>query len=117
MSERYGSRAADLFAAIGPGIGGCCYDVGVDVADKFRAWSSAVRKSDARIRLDLPAVLLSQLRESGLPASNIETADLCTYCRDTEFHSYRREGAVAGRMVSGARIIQKGRVVRGRRPS
>ena len=76
-------------AAVGPGIGPCCYEVGDEVRDQFDA-----RFADGRM-LDLRAVAEERLRAAGV--ENIEHVDLCTSCREDLFFSHRRDGGVTGR--------------------
>jgi YfiH family protein len=92
MRESFDSDPRDVFAAIGPGIGACCYEVGEEIAGRFGMKAAG--------RLDLAAHNLRQLVEAGIPHSQIETLGACTFCNAERFHSWRREGARAGRMIS-----------------
>ena len=76
-------------AAVGPGIGACCYEVGDEVREHFDA-----RFANGRM-LDLRAVTDHLLREAGV--ERVEHVDLCTSCRDDLFFSHRRDGGVTGR--------------------
>ncbi|HEX6701625.1 MAG TPA: polyphenol oxidase family protein [Gaiellaceae bacterium] len=79
-------------AAIGPSIGPCCYEVGEDVAEPFRArFGREVAHSG---RLDLRAAAEHALRDAG--CSSVERIDLCTSCRADLFFSYRRDGKPRG---------------------
>ena len=89
MRERFGTRVKDLHAAIGPGIGKCCYEVGPEVAAQFG--------EQGRAHLDLTAVNRRQLEEIGVTPSQIYASNLCTMCRPEEFHSFRRDREAAGR--------------------
>jgi YfiH family protein len=89
LTARYGSRAQDLYAAIGPAIGGCCYEVGPEVALRFGTSSS---------RIDLAAINERQLADAGV--SDIWKACECTYCEADRYCSFRREKENAGRMLS-----------------
>jgi polyphenol oxidase len=81
-----------LSAAIGPGIGPCCYEVGDEVAEPFRArYGAVVRKG----RLDLWSAAERSLREAG--AEEVERADLCTSCHPDLFFSHRRDRGRTGR--------------------
>ena len=83
---------ARLAAAVGPGIGPCCYEVGDDIADTYRArfGRDAVRGRN----LDLWTVAERVLRDA---ASNaVERVDICTAC-NAEFFSHRRDRGVTGR--------------------
>jgi polyphenol oxidase len=91
MRARFGAHPADLRAAIGPGIGACCYEVGPEVAAQFGR--------EGRVRIDLAAENRRQLEEAGVPW--IAVAGMCTMC-NPEFHSFRRDGEAAGRMYSFA---------------
>src|SRR5262245_36667851 len=97
-----GSRAADLEAALGPGIGPCCYEVGQDVRDAFGADGEGLFRMGPRGRphLDLRAANERQLREVGISPAGIHLMDECTFCRPELYHSYRRDGAGSGRMIS-----------------
>lgn len=76
-------------AAVGPGIGRCCYEVGDEVRARFEA-----RFADGRM-LDLRAIADDVLRAAGV--ERIEHVDHCTSCRPDLFFSHRRDGGVTGR--------------------
>ena len=80
-------------AAVGPGIGRCCYEVGPEVLEAF---SDLDGIADGRM-LDLRAVAEAKLRAGG--ADRIEHVDLCTSCRPDLFYSHRRDGGVTGRQA------------------
>jgi YfiH family protein len=90
-----GARAlgdGKLAAAIGPGIGPCCYEVGEQVAEPFRvAYYDVVRDR----HLDLWSAAEQALREAG--CEDVERADLCTYCHPELFFSHRRDKGRTGR--------------------
>lgn len=92
MHRRYGTEAADVYAAIGPGIGGCCYEVGADVARQFGMEQAG--------RIDLAAINRRQLLDAGVAEHRIDVLGGCTKCDGHLFHSYRRDQLGAGRMVS-----------------
>ena len=79
-------------AAIGPAIGPCCYDVGDEVAQPYRA-----RFGDSIVeagRLDLWEVAEIALRRAGV--EDVQRFDLCTACNPDLFFSYRRDGTPRG---------------------
>ena len=78
-------------AAIGPGIGACCYEVGDEVLGAFRALDGVTSGR----RLDLRAVARRKLQAAGV--ERIEEVDLCTSCRPDLFFSHRRDGGLTGR--------------------
>jgi hypothetical protein len=74
-------------AAIGPGIGPCCYEVGDEVLEAFAGLGEGVA---AGRMLDLTAVARRLLQEAGV--EEVESAGLCTRCDPERFFSHRREG-------------------------
>jgi purine-nucleoside/S-methyl-5'-thioadenosine phosphorylase / adenosine deaminase len=78
-------------AAVGPGIGGCCYEVGPEVAERFADVEGAL---DGRM-LDLRTVIDARLREAGV--TEIEHLDRCTSCEPDLYFSHRRDHGVTGR--------------------
>lgn len=92
MRGRFGTAAADVFAAIGPAIGPCCFEVGPEVAAQFGR--------EGRVRLDLAAIVRSQLEQAGVPPGQISLSSLCTRCDARRFHSFRRDKEAAGRMMA-----------------
>jgi YfiH family protein len=97
-----GSRARDVFVALGPGIGPCCYEVGDELREAFGRGGSAFFRPGprGRLHLDVRAANVSQLETAGVPRAHIHHVDECTFCRGEEYHSYRREGKGAGRMIN-----------------
>jgi len=97
LISRYGTRAEDLHAAVGPAIGGCCYEVGPEVARRFGIETASA------VKIDLAAINRRQLAAVGV--WDIWLAGECTFCNGETYFSFRREREAAGRMTSfiGAR--------------
>jgi purine-nucleoside/S-methyl-5'-thioadenosine phosphorylase / adenosine deaminase len=82
----------DLAAAVGPGIGPCCYEIGDDIAEAYRArFGSEVLRGR---NLDLWTAAERLLRGAGV--RSVERLDVCTAC-SADFFSHRRDGGVTGR--------------------
>jgi polyphenol oxidase len=96
--ERLGNGR--LQGVIGPGIGPCCYEVGEEVAEPFRA-----RFGDEVMRgrnLDLYAATERALQAAG--CGPVERVEMCTSCHPDLFFSHRRDGVKTGRQGVVARI-------------
>jgi len=126
MHYEYGSKPGNLLAAVGPSVGPCCYEVAADFVAKFTAqfadaadyfdeprsgeepnplqWLNMMppghQPPPKAVRLDLRKANRSQLLAAGVRAKNIFVSDLCTACRTDLFFSYRKEGALSGRLMS-----------------
>jgi YfiH family protein len=128
MQRLFGSRACDLKAAIGPGVHGCCYQVGEEVRETFESQFAyaeklfrVVEESDPvrekypmlfltarapghselpkKIFLDLVEANRQQLLAVGVRANRIQASPLCTNCRTDLLFSYRAEKGKTGRMM------------------
>jgi hypothetical protein len=129
MRLEFGCRPEDLVAAIGPGVGQCCYAVGEEVLSEFESQFSYGRElfrevfdSDPvrtkypmlfltqrapghspvgpQLHLDLVEANRRQLLDAGLGASAISTTGGCTSCHTEMFFSHRASQGHAGRMMS-----------------
>ena len=89
---------APLGAAIGPGAGACCYEVGEEVHERFEAYGEVARRGR---NLDLKAIAREQLELAGV--AEIHDAGICTICASPElFFSHRRDRGVTGRQAGVA---------------
>ena len=88
--ERFGSAPS---AAVGPGIGGCCYEVGDEVLSAFEDVEGA---ATGRM-LDLRTVVSAKLAEAGV--SDVQHVDACTSCAPELYFSHRRDNGVTGRQA------------------
>jgi hypothetical protein len=129
MRLEYGSQPEDLIAAIGPGIGPCCYAVGEDALSEFESQFAYARELfrevyDADpVRTKYPMLFMTQrapghspigpslhlnlieanrrqLLAAGLKPSAIQTVGGCTSCQRELFFSHRASQGHAGRMMS-----------------
>jgi YfiH family protein len=92
VGEAVARLGGSVAAAIGPGIGPCCYEVREDVAEPFvRAFGATMLREG---RLDLWSSAEQALREAG--AVSVERVDLCTACNPDLFFSERRTGRPRG---------------------
>jgi YfiH family protein len=80
---------------LGPGIRGCCYRVGPEVADRFPV--SAVRRDEGGLWLDLPTAVRLRLLEAGVPPGSIHDTGACTACEPEWYFSHRRDQGRTGR--------------------
>lgn len=88
-------------AAIGPGAGGCCYEVGEEVAEAFVGSPGVVIGVNGTRRLDLKAAARDRLERAGVAV--VHDVGLCTLCADPElFFSHRRDGGTTGRQAGVA---------------
>lgn len=133
MFRCFGTRPRDLKAAIGPGIQGCCYEVGEELRTKFQSQFEyadklfrEVKDSDPvrekypllfltarapghselpkKIFLDLVEANRQQLLAAGVSKKNIEASSFCTNCHPDLLFSYRAEKGKTGRMMAVAGI-------------
>lgn len=134
MRLQYGSRPQDLVAAIGPGIGPCCYAVGEEVVQQFTSQFhyfaelfSEVYDSDP-IREKYPMLFLTarapghsnlgpqthldlweanrrQLLDAGLKEKNITITAECTACKLDRYFSHRAEHGFTGRMLNAIGVV------------
>ena len=88
--ERFASPPA---AAVGPGIGGCCYEVGDELLEAF----AGIRGAAAGRMLDLRTVISTQLAAAGV--SDVQHEDRCTSCAPDLYFSHRRDDGVTGRQA------------------
>lgn len=133
MFRCFGTRPRDIKAIIGPGIQGCCYEVGEEVRIKFHSQFSyadslfrELKESDPvrekypllfltarapghsdlpkKIFLDLVEANRQQLLAAGVPKKNIESSPFCTNCHPELLFSYRAERGKTGRLMGVAGI-------------
>jgi len=100
MQKRYGSRPADIQAAIGPSIGPDHYEVGLDVAVQVQQAfgndaPSLLSASAGQMKFDLWAANYLLLKQAGV--RHIEVAGLCTACHTEDWYSHRAEKGRTGR--------------------
>ncbi len=103
--QRAGCAPDRLIALLGPAIGPCCYEVSPEVARQVATATGAdlsrVTAPKKPRNLDLHAANRLQLEAAGLPLEAIHEAPGCTRCTlGPLFHSYRRDGERAGRMLA-----------------
>jgi YfiH family protein len=129
MQLEFGTRPRDVLAVLGPGIGRCCYEVGIEVVQAFHAQFANAREffdgpfdrlvSDdspnplqwlnmhppghqpppPKAHLDLLAANRWQLADAGVPECNIHSSALCTACHTEMFFSHRAERGRTGRLI------------------
>lgn len=108
MQEAYGSDPANILAFLGPGIGGCCNEVGPEVTAAWRAQATnlgplaelAITKPGPKEHLDIPRANALLLQRAGLQPEHIEVSAICTKCDTDDWFSHRGQGPTTGRQAS-----------------
>ena len=116
LSRAFGSRAADLVAAIGPSISASRYEVGQEVRERFEEggcgppqlarWFVPAERP-GHWYFDGWTSAREQLQASGVPADRIHLAGLCTASHPDLLCSYRRDGKAAGRIAGAIRALPR----------
>jgi YfiH family protein len=112
MREEFGTDPSDVRAALGPAALGCCYEVGPDVVEPFRARfadadSLFTPTRDGRALVDLHEANRRQLAGSGVAPGRVHALPLCTMCRPDLFFSYRQDRKLYGRTGRLLSVIGK----------
>ncbi len=117
MQSIYASQPTDILAFIGPGICVDCFQVGEDVALKFKEagfdinslWSFRGPKTgngmEGGHHIDLKEACRQTLVEYGLKNENIQITGLCTYDDNDLLYSARKEGIECGRNITYIKIL------------
>ena len=98
MVQEFSAKPETTRVFIGPSARSCCYEIGEDVASQFDE-QFVMRKPNTRPHLDMQSFNVSVLTSLGIQKLNIEVSPHCTICTPELFHSYRRDGTKAGRMI------------------
>ncbi len=102
MREEFGTDPRDVRAAVGPAALGCCYEVGRDVIEAFRAGfadadSLFTPTREGHALVDLHEANRRQLVAAGVAVERVHLLPLCTMCRTDLFFSYRKDRELHGR--------------------
>lgn len=100
MAEKFMTVPGDLVAALGPCIRSCCYEVDEDTARNFYDCCGG----SGSVMLDIVVANVKQLIEAGISPDNIIDCGVCVSCESHRFFSYRADGGVTGRFISGITI-------------
>lgn len=103
MIFHYGTNPADIRAAIGPNIGGCCFETGEDVPRALREClgedaETFIRPAGEKFYVDLKGANRRILEKAGV--KHIEMSRECTACDTARYWSHRRVGAARGSMAA-----------------
>ena len=111
MLRGAGCDVADMKVFIGPSICKDCYEIGADVADKFRSVYSQedIEKilgpmRDRKYYLDLHEACRLNLLHEGIPEENISVTDMCTACNGDYIFSHRKSHGLRGTMCGFIRL-------------
>ncbi len=111
MQEDLGARPERILVCAGPAAGACCYQVGSEVVEAFgrkrptHAARALIERRPGEFFLDLIEANRLQAEAAGIFGGRFEALGVCTVCRPDLCHSYRRDGASAGRMWLLATLV------------
>ena len=107
MIATYGSKPANIVAAIGPAIGPCCYptskEVALTLSKTVSGFDDLITGDDRTPHPDLQMLNAMQLSESNV--TKMDLCDLCTACNSHIFYSHRQSGGITGRQGAFAQLI------------
>lgn len=111
MAALYGSDPADILAAIGPGIGPCCFETHDDVPTAMAARLGpgvtpfCKPLAHGKFSVDLKGILRWQLIQAGLTDRHVDTLALCTACHPELYWSHRKMGDQRGNHAAMLQLL------------
>lgn len=104
MVSAFGCSPQEIIAAIGPSIGGCCFEVGSEVyvlfAERYSSPEFYTSLGKDKWKVDLQAIIRSELLAEGLKRENIHNSGICTKCRKDIFFSHRGDLGATGSLAA-----------------
>lgn len=111
MADRFGSQPVNILAAIGPAIGGCCFQTRNEVPDAmleaYGHTAAPFIRSDGpdHFRVDLRGIIAESLHGADLSPDHIDVSDHCTACHPELFWSHRLIGNARGSMAAMIQLL------------
>lgn len=111
MQKEFGSKPANIIAAIGPCINKCCYEVDDPVYKEFAKQEVFslekvfTKKENGKFMLDLVEANKEILLSAGIREENLDISDLCTHCSSHIFHSHRATAGKRGNLGAFITLI------------
>ena len=111
MTALYGSDPGDILAAIGPGIGPCCFETHDDVPSAMvqrlgeDILSHCVPLAHGKFSVDLKGIIHWQLTQAGLADGHVDTLSLCTACHPELYWSHRKMGDQRGNHAAMLQLL------------
>lgn len=110
MNREYGCNAENIIAAIGPSIGECCFEVGKEVYDEFKARHQDIDEyckwlNDDNLKIDLQRFIKRTMINQGIREENICMSEICTKCNNDIFFSHRGDNGRTGSMTSIMQLL------------
>jgi len=100
---KMGAKQEYIHVSLGPSIGPCCFEVGVDTAELLKKSVAGADQAITHLpepHPDLVAINLLQLKEAGVAEDHVENLGICTCCHPERFYSYRRDHGATGRHLA-----------------
>jgi len=97
LKSEFGCDPADLFVYLAPSISRVNYEIGPEVAEFFEA--EYLDKKGDKFLLDVAAANYDMLINEGIPSSQVQRSELCSFEYNELLHSYRRDGKLSGRAL------------------
>lgn len=110
MARGYGCDPKNILAAIGPGIGPCCFETHADVPDGLRAGLGPdaepfIRPRSEKFSVDLKGANACFLQRAGVLPEHIAVCSACTACNLDTFWSHRVQGTRRGSMAAVIQLM------------
>ena len=112
MTQNYGCRPDDILAAIGPGIGTCCFETHADVPDGLREGLGGDSETfihpiphSEKFHVDLKGANARWMERCGIPREHIALCTDCTACSQDRFWSHRMVGNRRGSMAAMIQLL------------
>ncbi len=107
MREDFSCQPDNILVGVGPSVGPCCFEVGLEVAEEFRYAFPSYREdiilpgvNEEKRMVNLWKANAVCVQEMGVPETNITMPDLCTACHPDFFFSHRKMGNERGSQIA-----------------
>lgn len=110
MHKEYGCRVEDIITAIGPSIGECCFEVGKEVYEEFKAKHHDIDVfckwlNEDKLKIDLQSFIKRTMLKQGVREENICMSGICTKCNNDIFFSHRGDNGKTGSLTAIMQLL------------
>lgn len=91
LIKNFSLVSQDIIVSISPGIRECHFEISPKDRGKFEEYAKFILERDNKVFVSLPDIIKNKLSNKGVLAEHIEDCNICTYCNEKDFFSYRRD--------------------------